>query len=117
MSALSQPKATESKTETQSQSETCLCAHKNKPHSQELKSSVSRRINRVIGQLGGIKTMVEDDRYCGDVLIQLAAVESAVKAISREVMQDHLRSCVVDRVQQGDTDVIDEVMDLFKKFM
>ena len=91
--------------------------HKNKPRSQELKSSVSRRINRVIGQLGGIKTMVEDDRYCGDVLIQLAAVESAVKAISREVMQDHLRSCVVDRVQQGDTDVIDEVMDLFKKFM
>ena len=117
MSALSQPKTTESKTGTQSQSEICLCAHKNKPRSQELKSSVSRRINRVIGQLGGIKIMVEDDRYCGDVLIQLAAVESAVKAISREVMQDHLKSCVVDRVQQGDTDVIDEVMDLFKKFM
>ena len=61
--------------------------------------------------------MIDEDRYCGDVLIQLAAVESAVKAISREVMQDHLESCVVDRIQSGDTDVIDEVMDLFKRFM
>ena len=61
--------------------------------------------------------MIDEDRYCGDVLIQLAAVESAVKAISREVMQDHLESCVVDRIQLGDTEVIDEVMDLFKRFM
>lgn len=61
--------------------------------------------------------MINEDRYCGDVLIQLAAVESAVKAISREVMQDHLESCVVDRIQSGDTEVIDEVMDLFKRFM
>lgn len=71
----------------------------------------------MIGQLNGIKNMVEEDRYCGDVLIQLAAVESAVKAVSREIMRDHLTSCVVDRVRQGDTEVIDEVMDLFKKFM
>ena len=61
--------------------------------------------------------MINEDRYCGDVLIQLAAVESAVKAISREIMQDHLESCVVDRIQSGDTEVIDEVMDLFKRFM
>ena len=61
--------------------------------------------------------MIDEDRYCGDVLIQLAAVESAVKAVSREVMQDHLESCVVDRIQSGDTEVIDEVMDLFKRFM
>lgn len=93
------------------------CSRKDKPRSQELKSGVSRRINRVIGQLNGIKNMVEEDRYCGDVLIQLAAVESAVKAVSREIMRDHLTSCVVDRVRQGDTEVIDEVMDLFKKFM
>ena len=93
------------------------CDHKATPRSNELKSGVSRRINRAIGQLNGIKTMIDEDRYCGDVLIQLAAVESAVKAISREVMQDHLESCVVDRIQSGDTEVIDEVMDLFKRFM
>ena len=61
--------------------------------------------------------MVDDDRYCGDVLTQLAAVESAVKAISREVMRDHLETCVVERIQSGDTEVVDEVMGLFKKFM
>lgn len=98
---------------------TCYnCAsRKHTPRSAELKSDVSRRINRAIGQLNGIKTMVEEDRYCGDVLTQLAAVESAVKAISREVMQDHLETCVVERVQAGDTEVVDEVMGLFKKFM
>ncbi len=96
----------------------CCCpTHKHTPRSPELKRDVSRRINRAIGQLNGIRQMVEEDRYCGDVLTQLAAVESAVKAISREVMRDHLETCVVERIQAGDTEVTAEVMDLFKKFM
>lgn len=96
----------------------CHCgAQKHTPCSEQLKADVTRRLNRAIGQLNGIKTMVEEDRYCGDVLTQLAAVESAVKAVSREVMQDHLETCVVERVQAGDTEVVDEVMGLFKKFM
>lgn len=96
----------------------CHCgAQKHTPRSEKLKADVTRRLNRAIGQLNGIKTMVEEDRYCGDVLTQLAAVESAVKAVSREVMQDHLETCVVERVQAGDTEVVDEVMGLFKKFM
>lgn len=96
----------------------CHCgAQKRTPRSEQLKADVARRLNRAIGQLNGIKTMVEEDRYCGDVLTQLAAVESAVKAVSREVMQDHLETCVVERVQAGDTEVVDEVMGLFKKFM
>lgn len=96
----------------------CHCGvQKHTPRSEQLKADVTRRLNRAIGQLNGIKTMVEEDRYCGDVLTQLAAVESAVKAVSREVMQDHLETCVVERVQAGDTEVVDEVMGLFKKFM
>ncbi|HIY50872.1 MAG TPA: metal-sensing transcriptional repressor [Candidatus Olsenella avicola] len=90
---------------------------KHTPRSPELKADVTRRINRAVGQLNGIRAMVEEDRYCGDVLTQLAAVESAVKAISREVMRDHLETCVVERIQAGDTEVTDEVMDLFRKFM
>ena len=97
------------------------CPHcgtlKRTPRSPELKADVTRRINRAVGQLNGIRAMVEEDRYCGDVLTQLAAVESAVRAISREVMRDHLETCVVERVQAGDTEVVDEVMDLFRKFM
>lgn len=99
---------------------TCCCAEahaKHTPRSEELKRDVSCRINRAVGQLTAIRQMVEDDRYCGDVLTQLAAVESAVKAISRVVMKDHLETCVVERIQAGDTEVTDEVMGLFKKFM
>lgn len=92
------------------------CHRKHTPRSDELKRAVVKRVNRVIGQLGGIKTMIEDDRYCGDVLVQLAAVEKAVAAISRMVMQDHLETCVVEQVQAGNTEVIAEVMDLLKKF-
>lgn len=96
----------------------CAAAHaKHTPRSDELKRDVARRVNRAVGQLNGIRQMVEEDRYCGDVLTQLAAVESAVKAISREVMQDHLETCVVERIQSGDTEVVSEVMGLFKKFM
>ena len=90
---------------------------KHTPRSDELKRDVSCRINRAVGQLNGIRQMVEEDRYCGDVLTQLAAVESAVKAISREVMRDHLETCVVERIQAGDTEVVSEVMCLFKKCM
>ena len=95
----------------------CCAKKKHTPRSDELKRDVTCRINRAVGQLNGIKQMVDEDRYCADVLTQLAAVESAVKAISREVMQDHLETCVVERIQAGDTEVVDEVMGLFKKFM
>ena len=91
-------------------------AYKRTPRSDELKRDVTRRLNRAIGQLNGVKGMVEDGRYCGDVLTQLAAAESAVKAVSRMIMKDHLHTCVVERIQQGDTEVVDEIMDLLKKF-
>ena len=95
----------------------CAEAHqKHTPRSEELKRDVSKRINRAVGQLNGIKAMVEEDRYCGDVLTQLAAVEKAVASISRIVMRDHLETCVTERIQAGDQQVIDEVMDLLKKF-
>lgn len=90
---------------------------KSMPRSPEVKRKLDARINRVTGQLNGIRTMIDEDRYCGDVLIQLAAVESAVKSISREVMRDHLETCVTERIRQGDDEVVDEVMQLFKKFM
>ena len=97
-------------------SEPCCCHQKHTPRSEEFKRDLDKRLNRAIGQLNGIRQMVEEDRYCGDVLIQLAAVEKAVAAISREVMQDHLRTCVVERVQAGDVEAVDEVMDLLKRF-
>lgn len=95
----------------------CCARYKDTPRDEEFKRALLRRINRAAGQLNGVKTMVEQDRYCGDVLTQLAAVESAVRAVSREVLRDHLETCVVQRVQAGQTEVVDEVLDLLRKFV
>ncbi len=95
---------------------TCACRQKNTPRDDELKKDLERRINRASGQLQGIKSMIEENRYCGDILIQLAAVESAIKSLSGIVLQNHLETCVVEQVQAGNTEIIDEVMKLFRKF-
>ncbi len=96
---------------------TCpACHQKETPRSKELEADVTRRLNRAIGQLNGVSQMVADGRYCGDILTQLAAAESAIRAVSREVLQDHLETCVVEHIQRGDTAVIDELMQLLKKF-
>ena len=66
--------------------------------------------------LGGVKTMIDDNRYCGDVLVQLAAAESAVRSISSKLLQNHLETCVVEQIQRGNVEVVDEVMQLMRKF-
>lgn len=97
----------------------CCCGgprHKHTPRSDEMRRDLERRLNRVIGQLGGVKAMIDDNRYCGDVLTQLAAAQSALSSVSRIVLQNHLETCVVERVQQGDMQVVEELMGLIKKF-
>ncbi len=93
------------------------CAYKKKPRSPETKDALIKRINRAQGQLGGIKQMIEDDRYCKDVLIQLSAVEKAISAVSREILAEHMKTCVVDDIQSGNTEIIDEVLALVTKYM
>ena len=73
------------------------------------------RLNRVIGQLGGIKKMVEEDRYCGDILMQVAAAESALQALGYVMLQDHMETCVVEEIQTGNTAIVDEAIELVKK--
>ena len=94
----------------------CPCRHKNTPRSTELQADMQKRLNRAIGQLNGVKAMIEDNRYCGDVLTQLAAAESAVHSISAILLQNHLETCVVEQIEAGNTAIIDEAMQLIKKF-
>lgn len=82
----------------------------------ELQADMQKRLNRAIGQLTGVKAMIEDNRYCGDVLTQLAAVESAVRRVSEMVLAEHMRTCVVEEVRAGNDEVIDEVMALMRRF-
>lgn len=90
--------------------------YKDTPRSTILQDDLQKRLNRAIGQLNGVKAMIEDNRYCGDVLTQLAAAESAVRSVSALVLQNHLETCVSERIMQGDTGSIDEVMKLIKRF-
>ena len=94
----------------------CPCRHKDTPRSEELQADLHKRLNRIIGQLGGVKTMIDDNRYCADVLTQLAAAESAVHSISAVVLRNHLETCVVEQIERGNVEIIDEVMNLLKKF-
>lgn len=94
----------------------CPCRHKSTPRSMELQADMQKRLNRAIGQLTGVKAMIEDNRYCGDVLTQLAAAESAVRRVSEMVLAEHMRTCVVEEVRAGNDEVIDEVMALMRRF-
>lgn len=97
-------------------SQSCCCHHKATPRSEELQRNLQKRLNRAIGQLNGVKAMIDDNRYCGDVLMQLSAAESAVHSISAILLQNHLETCVVEQIEQGNTEIIDEAMQLIKKF-
>ena len=76
---------------------------------------MQKRLSRACGQLNGISKMIEEDRYCEDVLIQLSAVISALKSFGNVLLKDHLETCVSDKIKQGDSEVISEVMEIIKK--
>lgn len=82
----------------------------------EEKKKICNRLSRIGGQVDGVKKMIEDDAYCNDVLIQLAAIENAVKSLSNHILENHLHTCITKEVQDGNTEAIDEIIELFKKF-
>lgn len=92
------------------------CSHKKTQRTEEEKKNLITRLNRVIGQLNGIKKMIEDDRYCDDILIQLSASDKSIKAIANIVLERHMHSCLIDNIKNDNYDVIDEIVDLFKRF-
>ena len=92
------------------------CRHKATPRSAALQSDVQKRLNRVIGQLNGVKAMVDDNRYCGDVLMQLSAAESAIHRISELLLREHMETCVVEEIRAGNDEIVDEVLDLLRRF-
>lgn len=84
--------------------------------SYEEKKLINNRINRIEGQLRGIKRMIEEDSYCNDVLIQLSAAENSIKSLSNHILENHLYTCVTNDLENGKLDIIDELISLFKKF-
>ena len=93
------------------------CRKKAVPRSEEERIRLIHRLNRMEGQLRGIRGMVENDQYCNDILIQCSAVNAALNAFERELLASHIRSCVKDRLQEGDDAVIDELIETMRKMM
>lgn len=84
--------------------------------SNDEKKIITNRINRIEGQLHGIKKMIDEDVYCKDVLIQLSAIENSVKSLSNHILENHLYTCVTTDIEKGNLEVVDELISLFKKF-
>lgn len=92
------------------------CVHKkHTPRDEETQKALQNRLNRIMGQLNGIKNMVDENRYCGDILIQVAAVQSALQSVGYMILQNHMETCVVEEIQQGNLQIVDEAVDLIKK--
>lgn len=77
---------------------------------------INNRLNRIDGQIKGIKKMINEDIYCNDVLIQLLAVEKAIRNLSNIILEDHLYTCITDDLEDGKLESIDEIVSLFKRF-
>ena len=88
---------------------------KRTPRSEAGKKELYNRINRMKGQLEGIERMIEDDRYCADILLQVSALEGALRNFGYNILSEHMHSCVKDGIAEGNEEIIDETVEIIKK--
>ncbi|MGF2617711.1 metal-sensing transcriptional repressor [Rossellomorea vietnamensis] len=86
-------------------------------HSDKVKSNLVTRLNRIEGQIRGIKRLIENDTYCDDVITQISATQSAMNSVAKLLLEGHMKTCVLERIQEGDTEVLDEVLITIQKLM
>ncbi|CAM4204494.1 metal-sensitive transcriptional regulator [Lederbergia lenta] len=86
-------------------------------HSDQVKKNLVTRLNRIEGQIRGIKGLIERDTYCDDVITQISATQSALNSVARILLEGHMKHCVVERIQEGDMEVLDEVLVTIQKLM
>ena len=96
--------------------ENCEVRHKHRSAKEE-KDLISR-LNRIEGQVRGVKAMVQDERYCTDILVQVSASQSALNGFSRTLLSSHVKSCVVEEIKNGDADkAVDELCETIRKML
>lgn len=86
-------------------------------HSDQANSDLLNRLNRIEGQVRGIKDMIEKDIYCDDMLNQISSVQATLNDVGKLVLEYHMKSCVIERIQVGDTEVLTEFMKTINKLM
>ncbi|MBD0383160.1 metal-sensitive transcriptional regulator [Paenibacillus sedimenti] len=95
----------------------CCSVSRKSHHSDKLKSNLTVRLNRIEGQIRGIKGLIEKDTYCDEVLNQIAAIQSALNGVGKLLLEGHMKSCVIERIQAGDPEIIDELLVTINKLM
>ena len=96
--------------------DSCKCRHKHRAPKEE--KDLINRLNRIEGQIRGIKAMVQDERYCTDILVQVSAVQSALNSFSTRLLSSHIKSCVVEDIMAGkEEEAITELCETMKKML
>ncbi len=93
------------------------CCHKTKQRSEEEYTKLIHRLNRIEGQIRGIRSMVEKSAYCPDILVQVAAANAALNAFTKELLANHIKTCVADDIRAGRDETIDELVCTLQKLM
>ena len=93
------------------------CSKKNKMRSDEEKKALINRLSRIEGQVRGIKQMLADDKYCVDILTQTSATTSALNSFAKEILESHIRSCVIEGVKSGDNDKVEELISTIERYI
>lgn len=95
----------------------CDGCHKTKERSEEEYKSLLNRLNRIEGQIRGIKKMVESDAYCTDILIQVSAVSAALNSFNKVLLGNHIKGCVTKDILDGREETVDELVEILQKLM
>lgn len=97
------------------ENKSCCSRMKHRPE-KETKDLITR-LSRIEGQVRGVKNMVEEERYCVDILNQVSAVQAALNSFSKELLSSHIHTCVVQDIKEGNDEVVDELCEVVKKLM
>ncbi len=89
--------------------------YKSRPKDEEMNRNIKTRLNRIVGQINGVNKMVDDNRYCSDILIQIAAIENALKEVGFLILKDHMMSCVASDIKEGNLSSLEEAIDISKR--
>ena len=95
----------------------CHCSARRKERSPEEYKKLINRLSRIEGQIRGIRAMVDDDRYCVDILTQVSAINSALNSFNKVLLAEHIKSCVVDDIRAGKEEAVDELCATLQKLM
>lgn len=93
------------------------CCHKKKHRNEEEQKALINRLNRIEGQIRGIKRMLEEDAYCTDIITQVSAVNAALNSFNKELLSAHIKTCVTDDIKAGKNETVDDLLKTLQKLM